>query len=166
MIKRTNKECSDLQEKQIAAFLGGKTQPNSGGTKFGGGDVLTRFFFIEAKTQTTDKESFTIKKEWLEKAKEQAFAQRKSNNALAFRFGPDELDYYVIDSHLMRDLVHSVEANSVCRKIFSIRKFEEHRAEQGRTGALPEWAKMIDGREVINGHCDGFSVMEEWCDYV
>jgi len=105
----TSKECSELQEKQIAKLIDGKTQPNSGGTKFGGGDVLTEDFFVEAKTQTTDKICFTLKKEWFDKAQEQAFEQGRIWSAIAFRFGPEQEDHFVIDALLFRTLVHHLE---------------------------------------------------------
>lgn len=103
------KNCSSKQEKQIAKMVGGKVQSNSGGTRFGGGDVHTETVFIEAKTPTTDKSSFSIKKDWLEKAKEQAFEQNKTSYALAFRFGPDEPDFFVIDAKLFKELITHLE---------------------------------------------------------
>ena len=39
------RDYSDKQEKHIAKVTGGKVQRNSGGTKFGGGDVHTDKFF-------------------------------------------------------------------------------------------------------------------------
>ena len=87
-----------MQEKHIAKVTGGKVQSNSGGTKFGGGDVHTDKFFIEAKTSMSDKKSFSIKEDWLYKMKEQAFEQGKEESVLAFRFHPDSLlDWYVLD---------------------------------------------------------------------
>ena len=87
-----------MQEKHIAKVTGGKLQSNSGGTKFGGGDVNTDKFLIEAKTTTSDKKSFSIKEDWLYKMKEQAFEQGKEESVLAFRFHPDSLiDWYVLD---------------------------------------------------------------------
>ena len=89
---------SDKQEKHIAKVTGGKVQSNSGGTKFGGGDVHTDKFFIEAKTPTKEQTSFTIKKEWISKMREQAYEQGKEESVLAFRFHPDSLiDWYVLD---------------------------------------------------------------------
>ena len=73
----TTRDYSDKQEKHIAKVTGGKVQSNSGGTKFGGGDVHTDKFFIEAKTPAIERKSFTIMKDWLEKMKEQAFEQGK-----------------------------------------------------------------------------------------
>lgn len=94
----TTRDYSDGQEKHIAKVTGGVVQSNSGGTKFGGGDVHTEKFFIEAKTLTTDKKSFSIKEEWLHKAQEQAFEQGKEESVLAFRFHPDSLvDWYVLN---------------------------------------------------------------------
>lgn len=92
-------------------MVGGRVQSNSGGTRFGGGDVHTKTVFIEAKTPTTDKSSFSIKKEWLSKAKEQAFEQNKTSYALAFRFGPEEPDFFVIDAKLFKELINHLEEN-------------------------------------------------------
>ena len=84
-------------------------QSNSGGTRFGGGDVHTDTFFIEAKTPTKEQTSFSVKKEWIAKLREQAFEQGKNHCALAFRFEPNGDDYFVIDSRLMKELVDYFE---------------------------------------------------------
>ena len=94
----TTRYFSDKQEKHIAKVTGGRVQSNSGGTKFGGGDVHTDKFLIEAKTPEIERKSFTIMKEWLEKMKEQAFEQGKEEAVLAFRFSPeDKTDMYVLN---------------------------------------------------------------------
>lgn len=94
----STRDYSNKQEKHIALITGGKVQSNSGGTKFGGGDVHTDKFFIEAKTPTKPQTSFTIKLEWINKMREQQFEQRKEESVLAFRFQPDlNLDYYVLN---------------------------------------------------------------------
>ena len=103
------KDCSVSQERDIARLLGGKVQSNSGGTRFGGGDVLTKDFFIEAKTPTKEQTSFSIKKEWIEKMREQMCEQGKHQGALAFRFDPEGEDYFVISSRLMKLLVEYFE---------------------------------------------------------
>lgn len=87
---------ADKQEVEIAKYTGGRFQSNSGGTKFGGGDVHTHKFLIEAKCHIVPKKTFTIPKEWLDKAKEQSFEQGKECWALAFRFEEDGKDYFVI----------------------------------------------------------------------
>ena len=93
----TTRYFSDKQEKHIARVTGGKVQSNSGGTKFGGGDVHTDKFFIEAKTPTKEQISFTIKKDWIIKQREQAYEQGKEEAVLAFRFDPNiDNDLYVL----------------------------------------------------------------------
>lgn len=110
MSRNQGKDYSASQEHDIARLLGGRVQSNSGGTRFGGGDVHTAEFLIEAKTPTKEQSSFSIKREWIDKALEQAFEQGKPNYALAFRFSPDGNDYFVINSRLMRELVKYLEA--------------------------------------------------------
>ena len=93
----TTRDYSDKQEKHIAKVTGGKVQSNSGGTKFGGGDVHTDKFFIEAKTPAIERKSFTIMKDWITKMREQAYEQGKEESVLAFRFDPDtDNDLYVL----------------------------------------------------------------------
>lgn len=96
---------SDRQEKQIVKKIGGKQTSNSGATSFSKGDIRTKQFLIEAKTVTKSKDSFSIKKSWLMKNKEEAFAMNKPYNALAFNFGPNEENYYIINEKLFKELV-------------------------------------------------------------
>lgn len=104
---------SDKQEKHIALITGGKVQCNSGGTKFGGGDVHTEKFFIEAKTPTKAQSSFTIKKEWLHKMQEQQFEQGKEESVLAFRFSPDiQNDWYVLNEKQFLEYLEWKESNA------------------------------------------------------
>lgn len=94
---RATREYSDKQEKHIAKITGGKVQSNSGGTRFGGGDVHTDMFLIEAKTTTKEQTSFSIKREWIYKMWEQRYEQGKAEAVLAFRFSPhDSEDLYVL----------------------------------------------------------------------
>ena len=94
----TTRDYSDKQERHIAKVTGGRVQSNSGGTKFGGGDVHTDKFFIEAKTPTKEKQSFSIKRDWMTKIEEQAFEQGKEEAVLAFRFNPDiDNDLYILN---------------------------------------------------------------------
>ena len=94
----TTRDYSDMQEKHIAKVTGGKVQSNSGGTKFGAGDVHTDKFLIEAKTPTKSQTSFSIKKDGISKMQEQAYEQGKEESVLAFRFDPDlDADLYVLN---------------------------------------------------------------------
>lgn len=101
---------SDKQEKHIAKVTGGRVQSNSGGTKFGGGDVHTDKFLIEAKTPTKEQTSFTIKKEWITKMREQAYEQGKEEAVLAFRFDPNtDEDLYVLSERQFLDYLRYKE---------------------------------------------------------
>lgn len=97
---------SNRQEKYVAKQLGGKVQPNSGATPFLKGDVTVgKDWLLECKTQTTNKKTITIKKEWLTKLEEERFAMRRVECALAFSFGPDEPVYYVIKEKTFKQLI-------------------------------------------------------------
>lgn len=97
-----NKRYSNRQEKQVARSINGKKQPNSGATAFLKGDVKNDLFLIECKTATTEKQAMTIKKEWLTKLKEEAFAMRRPFFSLAFNFGGlgQAKNFYIIDEKL------------------------------------------------------------------
>ena len=99
---------SSRQEKKVAKAVGGRQTANSGATAFSKGDVVTDLFLIECKTATTEKQSMSIKKEWLRKNEEEAFAMGKQYSALAFDFG-DGLNYYIIDGSLFRYLVQKLK---------------------------------------------------------
>ncbi len=94
---------SNKQEKAVAKELGGKQVSNSGATPFNKGDVVTSDWLIECKTCTKEKNSFSIKKDWLKKNKEEAFAMNKEFNALAFNFG-DGKNYYIVDEKTFKKL--------------------------------------------------------------
>lgn len=102
---------SKEQEKAVAKTLGGKRQPNSGATMFAKGDVRidSSSMLIECKTKTSSAESFSIKKSWIEKNATEALFIGKPYNALAFSFGPNEKNYYVIDEELMQILIEKLE---------------------------------------------------------
>lgn len=96
------KKYSNRQEKQIAKKINGKKQANSGATMFMKGDVATDYFLIEAKTMTKEQKSITIKKEWLEQIKQEAFVMRKQYSALSFNFGGlgNTENFYIIDERV------------------------------------------------------------------
>ena len=95
---------SNRQEKSVAKAVSGKQTSNSGATPFYKGDVTTDRFLIECKTCTSDKQSFSIKKDWIKKNQEEAFAVGKDYSAIAFNFGPDSENYYVINENLFKIL--------------------------------------------------------------
>ena len=87
---------SNKQEKEVAKKVNGRKTSNSGAGPFSKGDVTTDSWLIECKTCTSPKKSFSIKKEWLEKNKQESFAMGKDYNALVFDFG-DGKRYYILD---------------------------------------------------------------------
>ena len=113
MPKNTNstRYYSTNQENDICLKLNATRQPNSGAGKFRKGDVINydASLLIEAKTVTSDKDSFSIKKDWIIKNKEEAFTQRVFDGCIAFNFGPNQPNYFVIDEKLMRFLVEKLE---------------------------------------------------------
>lgn len=115
MAKNQNKEStryySDLHEKSICKAIGCTQTPNSGAGRFSKGDCVHRgaSLLVEAKTTMTEKNSVSIKKEWIEKNKEEAFQNRLCNSCICFNFGPNTKNYYVIDEGLMRYLVDKLE---------------------------------------------------------
>lgn len=108
--KYSTRYYSSKQEKAVAKTIGGKQVANSGATTFSKGDVTNPDWLIECKTATTAKSSFSIKREWLQKNKEEAFAMNKPYNALCFDFGNGSNRYYVIDEKTFTGLIEALEA--------------------------------------------------------
>lgn len=100
---------SNKQEKAVAKKLGGKQVANSGATAFSKGDVRTDEWLIECKTATTEKSSFSIKQEWLNKNRKEAFAMGKYYNALCFDFGNGSDRYYVVDERTFIKMKEALE---------------------------------------------------------
>ena len=109
--KDTTRYASEVQEKRICSKLGGHRTPNSGAGYFKKGDIQIPEvgLLVECKTCMTPKNSFSIKKEWLEKNKQELFASGLSNSVVAFNFDyEDKNDYYVIDDKLMKYLIEKL----------------------------------------------------------
>ena len=79
---------SDKHEKSVCDALNAIQQPNSGAGKFKKGDVVQKnaSMLIECKTCMKDKTSVSIKKDWVEKNKDEAFSIRLNNQAICFNF--------------------------------------------------------------------------------
>ena len=100
---------SNRQEKAVAKKIGGRQTANSGATTFSKGDVRTDEWLVECKTTTcSTKASFSIKKEWLEKNREEAFAMGKSYNTLCFDYG-DGKRYYIVDERTFIKMKEALE---------------------------------------------------------
>lgn len=99
--KKPTRYYSSKQEKKVAQDVGGQTTISSGSTPFSKGDAMTNdnLYLIECKTKTKDSEQFTIHKEWLEKNEREALFMGKKSSVLAFNFGPNQKNYYIIDEN-------------------------------------------------------------------
>ena len=111
-MKNSTRAKSSQQEKRIAKAMGGKQVIGSGSTPFLKGDVVVDQLFIEAKTKMVPSQQITVKKAWIDKAKEQALSTRKRDYAVAISFG-DPKEYYIIEDTFMEELFKSREALTV-----------------------------------------------------
>lgn len=105
--KESTRYYSQKQENEVLEIIGGHRQSNSGAGLFNKGDVINKDIelLVECKCSMTDKESFSIKKDWLEKNKIEMRQMGLSNHCLAFNFGPSSDNYYIIDKKLMEFLI-------------------------------------------------------------
>ena len=110
--ENSTRAVSSKQEKKIAKALGARQVANSGATKFDKGDVvLGSSWLVEAKTCMQPKKSFSIKKEWLEKLREEQFACGKDYNTLCFDFGDNGNRYYIVDEDTIKTLIEFGKSN-------------------------------------------------------
>ena len=98
---------SSRQEKAVAKAVGGKQVANSGAIRFGAGDVVTSKVLLECKTRTKPQTSFTVKREWIEKNKEEAFAMGKDYSAVVIDFGDGE-QHYIIGQKMFDILLETI----------------------------------------------------------
>lgn len=109
-MEKSTRYVSSKQEKQIAKALGGKRTPNSGATKFDKGDLTVgEHWLIEAKTCMEPKKSFSIKRDWLEKLKQEQFATNKMYSSLCFDFGDNKDRYYIINEQVFKYIMELIE---------------------------------------------------------
>lgn len=107
MNKESTRYYSDRHEKSVCKALNATQTPNSGATHFIKGDVIQEdaSLLVECKTSVTEKQSMSIKRDWIDKNKNEAFSMRLFNSAICFNYGPDTPNYYCIDEKLMKFLV-------------------------------------------------------------
>lgn len=107
--KNSTRFYSDKHEKRTASDLGGRVQTSSGSSAFLKGDVFTENCLVECKTSISEKKSFSIKREWLDKIKEQCREMNKRYPILAFDFGDGE-NFYVLNEQVMRRFVEFLDS--------------------------------------------------------
>lgn len=109
--KEATRFASQTQESRVARKLGGSVNSNSGAGMWRKGDVQVKdvSMLVECKTCLTPKDSFSIKKDWIIKNKEEAFSNKLENHCIAFNFNySDKDDYYIIDDALMQFLIEKL----------------------------------------------------------
>jgi len=100
---------SNKQEKRVAKAVGGRQTSNSGATAFSKGDVtVDNIMLIECKTVTQERNSFSIKRDWLVKNEEEKFAMGYQYSTLAFDFGDGE-QHYIINERLFKILMNHLK---------------------------------------------------------
>ena len=106
----STRAAADIHEKSVCKALGAKQQSNSGAGLFAKSDVVQKesSTLIECKTCMTEKNSFSIKKEWLEKNLKEAHEMNLFNSMLCFNFGPGTENYYVISEKLAKFLINEL----------------------------------------------------------
>jgi hypothetical protein len=95
--KKPTRHYSKKQETRGNAFLGLNNTANSGATAFQKGDGRDQNLLMEWKTLTKPQQSHSLKKEWFEKNKEEAFATGRRFSAVGFDFG-DGQDYIAVSA--------------------------------------------------------------------
>ena len=108
-MNKPTKYYSNIQEKAVAKALGGRQVRGSGASPFSLGDVRLDRILVECKTSTTEKSSYSVKKAVLDKIRKEAIEMGKYYSILAFNFGPDSKNYYVIDEDTAKFLVEKIE---------------------------------------------------------
>lgn len=74
------------------------------------GDVENKNWLFEAKTCMKEQQQFTIKKEWLDKLKNESFAMKKEFFALVFNFGiKNEENYYILNEKNFKQILELLE---------------------------------------------------------
>lgn len=102
---------SAQHEEAVSKIIHGYRTPNSGAGNWKKGDIINKdaSMLCECKTCMQEKDSFSIKQDWIIKNKEEAFSNRLSNQCIAFNFGPNQPSYFVINEKLMRFLIEKLE---------------------------------------------------------
>ena len=108
--KDSTRAYSDEHEKSVCKELGAHQTANSGAGRFQKGDVVQNeaSLMIECKCSMSEKKSVSIKKEWIDITKQNAFTNRLSNSCICINFAPNSPNYYLIDSKLMKMLVEKL----------------------------------------------------------
>jgi hypothetical protein len=105
MTKSTVSKSSE-QEKFVAEFLDLKRTPQSGGGVRKKADAQDEYSMFECKTTMTKRESFSVKKEWLDKLNRERSEDRRIYAFFVSNFGGrgDEDNYVVMPIETFKEL--------------------------------------------------------------
>ena len=106
--RKATRYYSSKQEKDVAKAMDAKVQCNSGATPFYKGDVISEKILFECKTTVTEKLSFTVKKEQLDKLDLERMQMKRDISALVFNFGPKTENYYVLTERGLKSLLKEI----------------------------------------------------------
>jgi len=109
--KDSTRYYSDAHEKSVCKALGATQQANSGAGHFDKGDVVQRdaSMMIECKCTMSPKDSISLKREWFEQNKKEAYAMHLSNTAVCINFEPNGENIYCINERLMKVLIDALK---------------------------------------------------------
>ena len=103
------RKLSNAQEKEVAKIIGGRVQPNSGAGDFKKGDVKHKYAMVECKTSATTKKSYSVKWDDLMKLKKTRIEMGLPYAALAFNFGPNTENFYVVSEREFNAFLDMIE---------------------------------------------------------
>ena len=107
--KNSTRYYSDRHEKKTSKNLGVRKQTSSGSSSFLKGDLYSDSCLFECKTSMSEKKSFSIKKEWLDKLEEQCFSMGKKHPILVIDFGDGD-NYYVLNETMMKKFIEYLDS--------------------------------------------------------
>jgi hypothetical protein len=97
MVYKSTREKSKAHEQYIEGKLDIRRTPNSGATVFKKGDLEDELSLFECKTKMNESKSFSIKKEELDKIREESIARSKTFQFYIFNFGDIKENYVVME---------------------------------------------------------------------
>lgn len=101
---------SDRMEEAVAKVLDGHRVAGSGNGVFSNGDVLVGTdIMIECKTSIKPVKSFSVKKDWLDKMKKEAFSINRYYSSLCFDFESGGDRYYVVPERMFQELIQNLK---------------------------------------------------------
>lgn len=93
---------SNRQEKAVAKAVSGRQTANSGATPFVKGDVIAGDWLLECKVKTEPSLSMSVKKDWIDKNREEAFQMGKHHSAVVIDFGDGENHYIISERDFLQ----------------------------------------------------------------